>query len=249
MTILKNIFGRFWATWGILTFVVTFLIFYIPSMLTWLLPDPQGQRLFISIARLWMNIWLRLVGCPVKITGKEHFQQGKSFIITCNHNSLMDVPLSSPFIPGPNKTIAKTSFVKVPLFGFYYMKGAILVDRKSEKSRRESFEKMKAVLQKGIHMCIYPEGTRNRTTEPLKKFYDGAFKLAVDTGTPIIPAVIFNTKKALPVHKSFYFTPQKLYMHFLPPVAAIGSTVDELKEKVFHIMKEYYTANYQKLEK
>lgn len=93
----------------------------------------------------------------------------------------MDVPLSSPFIPGANKTIAKTSFVKVPVFGFYYMKGAVTHDRKSEKSRKESFEKMKQVLKKGMHMCIYPEGTRNRTNEPLKKFYDGAFKLATDT--------------------------------------------------------------------
>jgi 1-acyl-sn-glycerol-3-phosphate acyltransferase len=129
------------------------------------------------------------------------------------------------------------------------MKGAILVDRKSEKSRRESFEKMKAVLAKGIHICIYPEGTRNRTNEPLKKFYDGAFKLAADTGTAIIPAVIFNTKKALPINKPFFFMPTKLRMHFLAPVAADGKTADELKEIVFNRMKEYYLVNYQKLEK
>ena len=55
---------------------------------------------------------------------------------------------------------------------------------------------MKDVLKKGMHMCIYPEGTRNRSNEPLKKFYDGAFKLAVDTGTSIIPSLIFNTRKA-----------------------------------------------------
>ncbi len=231
------------------SFITTFLIFFIPSMLTWLMPDPVGQRVFIGIARLWMNIWLRLVGCPVTVRGQEHFQKGTSYVVTCNHNSLMDVPLSSPFIPGANKTIAKTSFAKVPLFGFYYMKGAILVNRKSEKSRKVSFEKMKAVLKKGIHMCIYPEGTRNRTAEPLKKFYDGAFKLATDTGTAIIPTVIFNTKKALPVNKPFFFTPVRLHMHFLPPVAVNGKTTDEVRETVFGIMKDYYLANYQKLEK
>ena len=152
----------------------------------------------------------------------------------------MDVPLSSPFIPGANKTIAKTSFVKVPVFGFYYMKGAVLVDRKSEKSRKESFEKMKQVLKKGMHMCIYPEGTRNRTNEPLKKFYDGAFKLATDTGTSIIPAIILNTRKAVPVQKSFYFLPHKLEMHFLPPVGVESKTTDELREEIFLIMKNYY---------
>lgn len=240
MKLLKDIFGRFWAFWGIISFIGTFLIIYIPSMITWLLPEPKGQRIFIWIARIWMNIWLRLVGCPVKIKGRQNFQRGKSYIVTCNHNSLMDVPLSSPFIPGANKTIAKSSFAKVPLFGFYYMKGAVLVDRKSEKSRKESFEKMKLVLKKGMHMCIYPEGTRNRTNEPLKKFYDGAFKLATDTGTDIIPAIILNTRKAVPVHKSFYFLPHKLEMHFLPPVSVENKATEELREEVFVIMKKYY---------
>ncbi|HRE37133.1 MAG TPA: 1-acyl-sn-glycerol-3-phosphate acyltransferase [Chitinophagaceae bacterium] len=240
MKLLKDIFGRFWAFWGIISFIGTFLVIYIPSMITWLLPEPKGQRIFIGIARIWMNIWLRLVGCPVKIKGRQNFQRGKSYIVTCNHNSLMDVPLSSPFIPGANKTIAKSSFAKVPLFGFYYMKGAVLVDRKSEKSRKESFEKMKLVLKKGMHMCIYPEGTRNRTNEPLKKFYDGAFKLATDTGTDIIPAIILNTRKAVPVHKSFYFLPHKLEMHFLPPVSVENKETEELREEVFVIMKKYY---------
>jgi len=240
MKLLEDIFGRLWAFWGIISFIITFLVFYIPSMITWLLPEPKGQGIFIGIARIWMNIWLRLVGCPVKIKGREYFEKGKSYIVTCNHNSLMDVPLSSPFIPGANKTIAKTSFVKVPVFGFYYMKGAVLVDRKSEKSRKESFEKMKQVLKKGMHMCIYPEGTRNRTNEPLKKFYDGAFKLATDTGTSIIPAIILNTRKAVPVQKSFYFLPHKLEMHFLPPVGVESKTTDELREEIFLIMKNYY---------
>lgn len=243
MKLLKDIFGRFWAFWGIISFIGTFLVIYIPSMITWLLPEPKGQRIFIGIARIWMNIWLRLVGCPVKIKGCQYFQKGKSYIVTCNHNSLMDVPLSSPFIPGANKTIAKTSFAKVPLFGFYYMKGAVLVDRKSEKSRKESFEKMKLVLKKGMHMCIYPEGTRNRTNEPLKKFYDGAFKLATDTGTDIIPAIILNTRKAVPVHKSFYFLPHKLEMHFLPPVSVNNKTTEVLREEVFLLMKDYYLAH------
>ena len=188
-----------------------------------------------------MNVWLSLVGCPIKVRGKENFIPGKTYIVTCNHNSLMDVPLSCPYIPGPNKTIAKNSFAKIPLFGFFYMKGSVLVDRKSEKSRRQSFEKMKEVLKKGMHMSIYPEGTRNRTPEPLKKFHDGAFKLATDTGCSIIPAIMFNTKNVLPTGKTFYFWPHKLEIHFLPAVSAGDEgTFSMLKEKVFMIMKDHY---------
>lgn len=240
MKIIKNIFGAIWALWGILSFVATFLIIFIPTMLTYLIPDPKGSDIFIKISRLWMRVWLTLVACPLKVKGRENFAKGKAYIVTCNHNSLLDIPLSCPFIPGPNKTIAKTSFAKVPLFGWFYRKGAVLVDRKSEISRRKSFEAMKKVLAMGMHMSVYPEGTRNRTKEPLKKFYDGAFKLAVTTGNDIIPSVIFNTKKALPVHKSFYFIPHRLEIHFLPPVKSEGATAEELNQTVFTIMKEYY---------
>src|SRR6185503_9949932 len=99
---------------------------------------------------------------------------------------------------------------------------SVLVDRKSESSRRQSFEEMKKVLQKGMHMCLYPEGTRNRTAEPLKKFYDGAFKLAVESKKEIMPCIITGTRKAMPVNKKFYLLPQKLSMNFFPPVAAAG---------------------------
>ena len=241
MNFIKNILGRIFALWALLSFMVTFFVIFIPSMCCWLIPDPKGQKLFIQIARGWMSIWLRLTGCSVRIKGKENFKQGETYIVTSNHNSLMDVPLSSPFIPGANKTIAKSTFTKVPLFGFYYMKGSVLVNRGSDKSRRQSFEKMKAVLKQGIHICIYPEGTRNRSTEPLKKFYDGAFKLAVDTKVSIIPAVIFNTKKVLPLDKFFYFWPQKIEMHFLKSVPFENLTSDHLKQKIFEIMKEYYS--------
>jgi 1-acyl-sn-glycerol-3-phosphate acyltransferase len=238
--IVKDIFGRIWAVWGIISFAITFLIIFIPSMITYLIPDPKGSIVFIKIARLWMNVWLRLVGCPVKVTGRNNFAEGAAYIVTCNHNSLMDVPLSSPYIPGANKTIAKKSFAKIPLFGWFYSKGSVLVDRSSDASRRKSFEDMKRVLKQGMHMCIYPEGTRNRTNEPLKKFYDGAFKLAVETKTAVIPTLIFNTKKALPANKPFYFLPHKLEMHFLEPIPSDNTTVEQLKEKVFAIMKAYY---------
>lgn len=102
---------------------------------------------------------------------------------------------------------------------------------------------MKAVLNKGMHMSVYPEGTRNRTAEPLKKFHDGAFRLSIETGKAIIPAVIFNTKKVLPPEKSFWFWPAKIGIHFLPAVPPEGHTVESLKEKVFGIMKDYFVKN------
>ncbi len=135
------------------------------------------------------------------------------------------------------------SFAKIPLFGLYYAKGSVLVDRKSEKSRRVSFEKMKWVLRTGMHMCIYPEGTRNRTEEPLKPFYNGAFKLAYETKTDIIPAIISGTKEAVPLHKTFFFLPKRLEIRFLPPISSKDITALELKNKVFNMMCDHIRKN------
>lgn len=244
MTIIKNTFARIWALWGIITFVVTFLIIFLFSMASYLFKDEKkGQTYFINVSKWWMNVWLILVGCPVTVRGKENFKPGENYIVVFNHNALLDVPLSAPYVPGGNKTIAKASFAKTPLFGLFYKRGAILVNRKDERSRIKSYEAMKKVLTMGMHMCIYPEGTRNRTAEPLKQFYDGAFKLATDTKKQIIPCVIAGTKKAMPVNKSFYLLPVPLKMFFLPAVSSENINVKDLKEKVFKQMKEVYVQN------
>lgn len=212
-------------------------------MLAYLLPGIKGQRYFIGVARFWMNIWLPLIGCPLSVKGKTNFKAGKSYVVVFNHNTLLDVPLSAPYVPGANKTIAKASFTKVPLFGLFYKKGSVLVNRNSEQSRIKSYEEMKKVLAMGMHMCIYPEGTRNRTEAPLKNFYDGAFKLAAETKHDVLPCLLFGTKKAMPVNNFFYLLPTKLDMHFLPAIPATDITAKELKEKVHRVMTDYYTAN------
>ena len=153
------------------------------------------------------------------------------------------MPLSAPFVPGGNKTIAKDSFSKIPIFKWFYKRGGVLVNRKNERSRIKGYEEMRIVLASGMHMSIYPEGTRNRTSEPLKAFYDGAFKLAVDAKKDIIPTIIIGTKKAMPIEKTFYFLPTKLTMHFLPPISSAQIETKTLKEKVFETMKDFYQKN------
>ncbi len=185
-----------------------------------------------------MNIYLPLIGVILKVKGKGNFQKGKNYIVVCNHTSFMDVPVTTPFIPGPSKTIAKKELSKIPIFGTIYTLGSVLVDRKSEESRKNSFLQMKKMLTAGLHMCIFPEGTRNKSSQPLATFYDGAFRLAVDTKKAIIPAVIVGTKRVLPPNKTFYCMPGIVKLHFLPSVDA-GDDNISLKEQVFEIMWQY----------
>lgn len=240
---IKNILGRIFALWALVVFIVSLLIIIIPVWFIQFRDEPKRTISLFKIFNGWMRFFFIFSGVKRVFKGRNHFNKGENYVVVCNHNSFMDVPLTSPGIPGANKTIAKVEMSKIPVFGLIYKSGSVLVDRKSEQSRKGSFAKMKEVLDMGLHMCIYPEGTRNKTTQPLQRFHDGAFRLAIDTGKEIIPALIFNTSKVLPRNKTFYFWPTKVEMHFLAPVSPLNKTTEMLKEEVFQIMKEYYVAN------
>ena len=234
---IKNILGRLFTVWGGIVFIVSMLFFMPAVWISGMLDEPKRTSIFIRICRSWMAIFFTLTGVRLKIKGRDAFKKGENYIVVCNHNSLMDVPLTSPGIPGANKTIAKIEMAKIPVFGIIYKRGSVLLDRKNDGSRRESYVAMKSVLEQGMHMCIYPEGTRNKTENPLKSFHDGAFRLSFETGKKIIPCLIKGTREMLPHNKSFFFWPGKASMQFLPaidPKDFVSAT--EMKEHVFQLM-------------
>jgi len=239
----KNILGRIFALWALCVFALTLLIILIPVWALGFASEPKRTIYIFRIFHVWMSVFFFLAGVRRIFRGREHFKKGETYIVVCNHRSFMDVPLSSPGIPGPNKTIAKMEMARIPLFGVIYKSGSVLVDRKNEESRRSSYTRMKEVLQLGLHMCIYPEGTRNKTSAPLQKFKDGAFRLATDTGKAIIPALIFHTSRVLPTHRRFFFWPHRVEMHFLPPVPVEGKSAQALRDEVHDIMYNYYVSH------
>lgn len=234
---LKNILGRVFTVWGGIVFIGTMLIFLFPIWATRFIAEPNRTKWVMQLCRWWMAIFFPLSGVRLTIKGRSKFKKGENYVVVCNHNSLMDVPLTSPGIPGANKTIAKIEMSKVPLFGIIYKRGSVLLDRKNEESRKSSYNEMKQVLAQGMHMCIYPEGTRNKTNNPLKSFHDGAFKLSYDTGKKMIPCIIRGTRNMLPIDKPFFFWPGKASMEFLDAVDPKDfNSQSALKEHIFKLM-------------
>lgn len=243
-SLFRNIAGRIFAIWALLLFVTSLpiaFVFYTPCF--WL-NEPAKARWHRKVSKVWMGCFLHLIGCPLKIHGKENYVFGKPYIVLCNHNSLMDVPVSTPFLPRANKTIAKKSFTRIPIFGWIYSFGSVLVDRRSEESRRKSFEDMKSMLAIGLDMLIYPEGTRNTSDQPLAPFYSGAFRLAEATGNNLLPVLLFHTKTILPPGKFFYCWPHRIEMHILPAEPVIGKNSTQLKEILFNRMSAFYSSHH-----
>lgn len=249
MKIISNILGRVYAVYALLVFVATMLIVWLPILFISFLPEPYRAKFLHPVFRLWMGVYMPLIFCPVFRKGKEHFKKGENYVVVINHNSFLDIPVSSPWIPGANKTLAKKEMASIPLFGIIYKTGSILVDRKNEASRRSSFSKMQETLDMGIHLCLYPEGTRNKTKQPMQQFFDGAFTTAVKAQKPLMPGVIFNTGKVLPHNKKFWGRPMPVRIHFLEPIPTQGLTladVPELKQRVHTIMESYYITHNNK---
>lgn len=250
MTMLKNITGRIFAVWVLLWFTVTILLVAIPSAICHYTIRDEVRRTarILYWYRIWMAVYLPLIGCPIRRKGLHHFAPGENYVVVCNHNALVDILVSTPSVPGASKTLAKAELAHIPVFGFIYRNGSILVDRRDPRSRRKSLEEMKRVLRLGMHLILYPEGTRNTSAEPLAPFYDGAFSMAINAQRPVLPALLFHTSEILPPGKVFYARPHPIPIHFLPPVPTTGLSHKDapaLKEKVFAIMKEYYLAHAQ----
>jgi len=246
MKVIKNILGRVYLIYGMSIFMLTVMIVYIPIWIISSLPEPRRARALHRVFRAWMGFFMPFVGCPVIRRGKEHFKKGENYVVVLNHNSLADIPVSSPWIPGANKTLAKVEMAKTPLFGMIYKTGSILLDRKKENSRRESFTKMQETLDIGINLCLYPEGTRNKTDKPMQPFFDGAFVTAIRAQKPIIPGLIFNTNKVLPHNKKLWARPMPIHIHFLEAIPTAGLALSDaaaLKERVHKIMEDYYVAH------
>lgn len=246
MKVVKNTLGFIYLVYALLVFAITMLVVMLPMWIISVLPEPTRARALHPAFRIWMNVYMPLVFCPVFRKGKQHFRKGENYVVVINHNSFADIPVSSPWIPGPNKTLAKVEMSKVPLFGVIYRAGSIVVDRKSEGSRRDSVLKMQETLEMGINLCLYPEGTRNKTDKPLQPFYDGAFVTAIKAQKPVVPGVIFGTAKILPHDKKLWARPYPVRIHFLEPVPTKGMTMNDvarLKNDVHDIMEKYYIAN------
>jgi 1-acyl-sn-glycerol-3-phosphate acyltransferase len=130
---------------------------------------------------------------------------------------------------------------KIPIFGLIYRNAIVTVDRTSPENRAKSVLLLKSILKKEISILVFPEGTFNTTHKPLKEFYNGAFRIAVETGTPIKPVLLLNSYDRMHYESIFSMNPGKSRSIFLPEVSVEGlsaNDVDLLKEKVFKMMEE-----------
>ena len=178
------------------------------------------------MARIWAKVILYGMGFYVIIERQQKLEKGKSYMLVSNHTSMADIMLMLTVISNPFVFVGKVELVKIPLFGFFYKRTCILVDRKSSKSRMSVFNSAQKRLNQGLSICIFPEGgVPNDQSLILDTFKDGAFRLAIEHQIPIVPITFADNKKRFS-YKFFSGSPGKMRAVVHPFIETTGLSAE-----------------------
>jgi 1-acyl-sn-glycerol-3-phosphate acyltransferase len=241
MRILLKPFQLLYVIYAFILFVALMIPVFIWSLLVLPFGRIKGGNLVYKGCIVWADVWFALVFIFHKNIYVEELKKDQSYIFVANHISYLDAALIPKTFRHSIRPLGKVEMAKVPIFGFIYKNAIVTVDRSSAKNRAKSVLLLKSILRKGISVLVFPEGTFNMTHQPLKEFYDGAFRVAVETQTPIKPVLLLNAYDRMHYKSIFSLNPGKSRSVFLPEVSVEGLTVRDvgmLKEKVFAMMEE-----------
>jgi len=193
MKIFKNIFWVLYRIWFYVLVALPILILF-PFLIVSILKE-SWYPYFFKLDRIWARFILIGMGFNVKIENQQRLEKNKSYMFVANHTSMADIMLMLVSVKNPFVFVGKKELAKIPLFGFFYKRTCILVDRSSPKSRQAVFLMAQKRLKSGLSICIFPEGGVPEEHILLDEFKDGAFRLAINHQTPIVPLTFKDNKK------------------------------------------------------
>ena len=237
MKFLKYPLTLLYRIWFYILVLVPIILLF-PFILATILSE-KPYPLFFKIARLWSKIILIGMGFNYSIEGDEVFEDGKSYMLVANHTSMTDIMMMLIAVKNhPFVFVGKKELAKIPIFGFIYKRVCILVDRSNSKSRYQVFERAQKRIHQGLSICIFPEGGVPEEHIVLDEFKDGAFRIAIEHGLPIVPMVFFDNKKRFS-YTFFSGTPGKMRAKIYPIIETKGKTLEDrnaLKQQVRDII-------------
>jgi 1-acyl-sn-glycerol-3-phosphate acyltransferase len=202
----------------------------------------KGGNIIYILCQCWADSLMPLWGIFHHNIYEVPQDFSRQYVFVFNHISYMDIPVLLKSIRRQRfRILGKAELAKLPVFGFIYRNAVVLVDRSNPEKRARSVMQLKSIINKGISVVLAPEGTFNTTGQPLKAFYDGAFRIAIETQTPIKPILLLDTFDRLSYKSILSLTPGKSRTVFLPEVPVEGLTINDmpaLKEKVYRLMEE-----------
>lgn len=193
MIVFKYIFWVLYRVWFYILVAIPIIVL-LPILVISILKE-SWYPYFFRLARFWAKFILTGMGFQVRIEREQTPDPEKSYMFVANHTSMTDIMLMLVAIKNPFVFVGKKELAKIPLFGFFYKRTSILVDRGSSKSRQAVFIRAQRRLRQGMSICIFPEGGVPEESIELDEFKDGAFRMAINHKIPIVPLTFADNKK------------------------------------------------------
>ncbi|MGN6495569.1 MAG: lysophospholipid acyltransferase family protein [Agriterribacter sp.] len=224
-----------------LLFIVLMLVVFPFVIAASFLGNIKGGNLIYRICMLWADLWFPLVGIFHRNVYEAPHHPKRAYIFVTNHISFLDAAIIVKAYRQPVRALGRKETAAIPVFGYIYRKAIVTVDRSSAADRSKSVRILKSILKKGISILIFPEGTFNETGNALKSFYDGAFRIAIETQTPVKPVLFLDAFSRMPYAGFFTLTPGKsraIYLEEIPVEGLTLADLETLKQKVYTVMEQ-----------
>ncbi|HEY9169544.1 MAG TPA: lysophospholipid acyltransferase family protein [Lutibacter sp.] len=225
---------RIWFyAWVLLSIIPVFPVLIIVTS------SEKTYPTFFKIARAWAKTILFVMGFKIELIEDEVLEKEKSFMFCPNHTSMIDVFVMLAITKNPFVFVGKIELTKIPIFGFFYKRTCIIVDRSDSKSRTAVFDEARLRLDDGLDICIFPEGlVPSDESVVLSDFKNGAFRLAVEYQIPIVPITMYDCKKLFS-YTFFSGSPGKLRVKVHSTIETKGLSLKDcnsLKKQTFQVI-------------
>jgi 1-acyl-sn-glycerol-3-phosphate acyltransferase len=241
MKLLLKPFHFLYCLYAVVLFVAIMLLIFPFVIIASFLGRIRGGNIIYRLCMLWADIWFPLILIRMKRIYESPHDERKPCIFVSNHLSYLDAAIIVKAYRQPVRPLGKVEMAKVPVFGFIYKNAIVTVDRSNAENRAKSVRILKSIIAKGISVLVFPEGTFNMTHRPLKEFYDGAFRVAIETQTPVKPVLFLDAYARMGYESVFSLNPGICRIVYLEEISVTGLTVNDvglLKEKIFNIMEQ-----------
>lgn len=236
-----NLLRKIWAVYGILVFFLLWIILMPLYLVAFLLFPKSWTRYIVWFSHhVYTRIFFTLTLIRFEVVGLENLNPKQTYVIVSNHLTTLDFMINARAFPGVYKFLAKSELTKVPIFGYIVKNLCVLVDRHDKASRSKSMADMQDALTHGFSIFLYPEGTRNRSNDPLLPFHKGAFLMAVQSGHPIAVQTLVRVKHISGKAAGLDFWPGKVKVVWSKPIPVEGMTIRDVKglsEQVAGVME------------
>ena len=241
MRYLSRFFKALFTIYAFFVFTAFLLLIFPLVIIASFFGKINGGNFIYRLCTVWAGFFLFMTGISTTYITEQPVDAGKQYVFVFNHISYVDIPFILKAIRKRHmRILGKAEMAKIPIFGFLYRNAVVLVDRSNNAQRAKSVRQLKSVVKKGISIVVSPEGTFNMTHRPLKEFYNGAFKVAIETQTPIKPVLFLDAYDRMPYQSVFSLNPGKSRIVYLEEISVEGLTLQDtamLKEKVYKAME------------